>query len=88
MNHELQRRQFARRGYATTADLRRLLDMISEHFEMRSETNLTIVVVAALTDLPDEAESTEWFRVVATPAVVYVGNGPGRPLSKFQTTAI
>ena len=88
MTHELRRQAFNRRGYATMADLRRLLDMLEDHFQDRSDRQLTVVVVPALEDLPAEAKPTEWFRVVATPASVYVGNGEGRPLSKFQTTAI
>lgn len=88
MGHELRRSDFYRKGYATMADLRRLLDTIAEHFSDRSQRNLTIVVVAELSDLPADASSTEWFRVVATPAVVYIGNGPGRPLSRFNTTPV
>lgn len=88
MTHQLYRGMFSGRRHATTADLRRLLDVLAAHFADRSERQLTIVVVPELADLPAEAKPTEWFRVVATPAVVYVGNGPERPLSRFNTTPL
>lgn len=90
---QMNRSEFHRRGAATHADLRRLID----HFQDRLATAadrladfrrsaVTMIVVADVADLPAEAKPNEWFRVVATPAAVYVGNGPGRPLSRFTTT--
>jgi hypothetical protein len=88
VNHELYRGMFTGRRYATMADMRRLLDVLIEHFDDRSERQLTIVVVPELTDLPDEAKATEWFRVVDEPGFIYVGNGAGRRLARFPVTLI
>lgn len=68
----------------TELDIRRLIDRIVEELADHAR----VEVVATVADLPDNAPPTQWYRVVADPSAVYIGNGPNRPLSRFTTTPL
>ena len=71
--------------------IRKLFDYLVEVRENLRDELVRVDVVATVADLPAEAPLTRWFRV-ANPAAervnVYIGNGPGRPLSRITTTPV
>jgi predicted component of type VI protein secretion system len=60
----------------------RTLQTVSRVTALENLATITITAVATLADLPAEASSRRWFRVVGDPAV-YIGNGVGQPLTKL-----
>lgn len=80
-------RQFVEVNRRLACATRKFQDIKTE-VDGLGDVALTITVVPALTDLPANAEPTQWYRVVADPAAVYVGNGMTRPLSRFTTTPV
>jgi hypothetical protein len=75
-------------GRLTTVEQRtlqlgsRVTTLESRVTTLENVATITLTAVATFADLPVDATSRQWFRVVGDPAV-YIGNGVGLPLTKL-----